>query len=107
MSKESLKWLNANTLIGFTDKRGTAWHYRADLQGAEPNHYPGPIPVEDVKRSLFGWQAVASPVYVESPVTGGLIHVPERQAFLRSDTGHVMGIFSDGYEPRPYEEWLQ
>jgi hypothetical protein len=45
MSKESLEWLNANTLIGFTSKRGTAWHYRADRQSKEPNHYPGSVPV--------------------------------------------------------------
>ncbi|GAA3120286.1 hypothetical protein GCM10010466_08980 [Planomonospora alba] len=106
MSKETLSWLNANTLIGFTDKRGTAWHYRAGLQGTEPNHYPGPIPVEDVKRRLFGWEALSRPIYVEDPVTGGLAEIPERQAIVRSDTGHVMGIFSDGYEPHPYVEWL-
>ena len=45
MSKETMKWLNSNTLIGYTSKRGSAWHYRADLQAAEPNHYPGPVPV--------------------------------------------------------------
>ncbi|MEU5437162.1 DUF932 domain-containing protein [Streptomyces sp. NPDC020719] len=106
MSQESLEWLNANTLIGFTDKRGTAWHYRAALQSDTPNHYPGPVPVEDVKRRLFGWEAVAGPVYVKSPVTGGLVQVPERQAFVRSDSGHVMGIFGDGYEGHPYKEWL-
>ncbi|TDD29629.1 DUF932 domain-containing protein [Actinomadura sp. KC06] len=106
MSKETLQWLNENTLIGFTDKRGTAWHYRADLQGAEPNHYPGAIPVEDVKRRLFDWEAVSSPVYVESPVTGGLVEAPGRQAIMRSDTGHLMGLFTDGYEPHPYVEWL-
>lgn len=106
MSRETLQWLNDNTLIGFTDKRGSAWHYRANLQGAEPNHYPGPIPVNDVKRRLFGWEALSRPIYVEHPVTGGLAEIPERQAILRSDTGHVMGIFSDGYEPHPYVEWL-
>ncbi|MER5257432.1 MULTISPECIES: DUF932 domain-containing protein [unclassified Streptomyces] len=106
MSKESLEWLNANTLIGFTDQRGSAWHYRADLQSAQTNHYPGAIPVDDVKRRLFGWQAVASPVYVESPVTGGLVPAPERRAFVRSDTGHVLGIFGDGYQAHAYEEWL-
>lgn len=102
MSKETLEWLNANTLIGYTDKRGTAWHYRASMQGEEPNHYPGPIPVDDVKRRLFGWDALSRPIYVEDPVTGGLATVPERQAIVRSDTGHVMGIFSDAYEPHPY-----
>jgi phage/plasmid-like protein (TIGR03299 family) len=105
MSKETAAWLNANTLVGFTDKRGTAWHYRADLQGAEPNHYLGPIPVEDVKRRLFDWEAVSSPVYVESPL-GGLVQAPGRQAILRSDNGHLMGVFTDGYEPHPYVEWL-
>ncbi|MEU8901833.1 DUF932 domain-containing protein [Nocardia sp. NPDC048505] len=61
MSRETSKALNNNTLIGFTDKRGTAWHYRASDQGSEPNHYPGPIPAADVRRRLFGWEAVASP----------------------------------------------
>jgi phage/plasmid-like protein (TIGR03299 family) len=106
MSKESLAWLNANTLVGFTEQRGTAWHYRADLQAAESNHYPGPIPVEDVRRRLFGREAVASPVYVEHPTTGGLVLAEGRQAIVRSDTGHVMGIFTDGYVPHPYDEWL-
>jgi phage/plasmid-like protein (TIGR03299 family) len=106
MSKESMEWLNENTLIGFTEKRGKAWHYRADLQADEPNHYVGPVPVEAVKRRLFDWDAVSSPVYVESPVTGGLVEAPSRQAILRSDNGHLMGIFTDGYEPHPYVEWL-
>lgn len=44
MSKETSTWLNTNVLIGFTDKRGHAWHYRAEDQTPEPNHYPGPIP---------------------------------------------------------------
>lgn len=56
MSKETLVHLNTNVLIGNTDQRGTAWHYRADLQGQEPNHYAGPVPVEDVRRRLFHWR---------------------------------------------------
>lgn len=49
MSKETLTTLNTNTLISHTATRGTAWHYRADLQGDAPNHYPDAIPVEDVQ----------------------------------------------------------
>ncbi|PZG45872.1 hypothetical protein C1I98_15070 [Spongiactinospora gelatinilytica] len=75
------------------------------MQGEEPNHYPGPIPVEDVRRRLFGWEAVSSPLYIEDP-RGGLALVPGRQAIVRSDNGHVMGVFSDGYERHPYGEWL-
>lgn len=33
MSSETSTWLNTSTLIGFTDQRGHAWHYRADDQG--------------------------------------------------------------------------
>ena len=32
-----MSWLNENTLIGYTSKRGTAWHYRADLQWGRSN----------------------------------------------------------------------
>ena len=55
MSRETLTHLNTQTLIGYTSKRGQAWHYRADYQGAEPNHYEHAIPVADVRRRLFCW----------------------------------------------------
>lgn len=50
MSRETIHHLNTQVLVGFTDQRGTAWHYRRDEQGDEPNHYPAAIPVEDVRR---------------------------------------------------------
>ena len=67
MSKETIQHLNTNTLIGQTDARGTAWHYRAEHQGEESNHYPGPIPVADVERRLFHWRAESRPVAVQVP----------------------------------------
>lgn len=119
MSKETLEHLNINVLIGNTDHRGAAWHYREDLQADEPNHYPGPIPVEDVRRRLFNWEAVSRPIAVELPADLGTMshidtdgiparwnHIEDRQAITRSDTGQVMGIFKLGYEPHQYEEWL-
>ena len=39
MSRESIIWLNTNTL-GFTSRRGTAWHWRAEEHGDTSNHYP-------------------------------------------------------------------
>ena len=69
MSKETLQHLNISTLIGNTDARGHAWHYRAEEQGEETNHYPGPIPVGDVERRLFDWQAVSRRVAVEVPTS--------------------------------------
>jgi len=37
------------TLIGFTEQRGHAWHYRAGAQGEEPNHYPE-LPAVGIRR---------------------------------------------------------
>lgn len=119
MSRETLAHLNTNVLIGNTLHRGTAWHYRADLQGSEPNHYDGPVPIEDVQRRLFGWQAESRPVGVETPCDlETMTHlsddglpvrwevIPGRQAIARSDDQHVMGLFKDGYQPHQYSEWL-
>lgn len=121
MSRETMEWLNTNTLIGFTDKRGNAWHYRAESQGDEPNHYTGAVPFGDVVRRLFSWDVVELPLHVNAPVsdfgsdwTGigedGMpyrtVTVPDRKALLRSDTGTVLGIHSDGYTVHPYRAWL-
>jgi phage/plasmid-like protein (TIGR03299 family) len=119
MSQETAVWLNTNVLVGFTDKRGHAWHYRAADQGDEPNHYPGPVPVPDVERRLFAWQAESRPVGVQLPAdlntADGIDEagVPfrwetlgGRQAIVRSDTQAVLGLFKDGYVPHQYREWL-
>jgi phage/plasmid-like protein (TIGR03299 family) len=119
MSRETIQWLNTQTLIGNTDHRGHAWHYRAEEQGDETNHYPGPIPVEDVSRRLFDWQAVSRRVAVEVPATvETMTHLnaagepmrwvvqDHKQAITRDDNHHVMGIFAEGYEMHQYEEWL-
>ena len=121
MSKETLEHLNTSTLIGNTDARGTAWHYRATLQGEETNHYPGPIPVADVERRLFHWHAESRRLAVETPATiETMTHlridgtparwqvVDDKQAITRSDEtgGHVMGIFAPGYTRHQYKDWL-
>ncbi|WP_432559268.1 DUF932 domain-containing protein [Granulicoccus sp. GXG6511] len=121
MSKETLADLNLNTLIGNTDHRGTAWHYRAEHQGVESNHYPGPVPVGDVERRLFHWQAESRRLAVEVPaefdtmthlsetgIPARWVMVEDRQAICRSDdaTGQVMGIFKPGYVMHQYREWL-
>lgn len=121
MSRETLQHLNTNTLIGNTAHRGTAWHYRAEEQGEESNHYSGPIPVADVERRLFYWEAVSRRIAVEVPTTVETMthlaatgqpvrwmEVEDRQAICRSDDGDgkVMGIFAPGYTMHQYREWL-
>jgi phage/plasmid-like protein (TIGR03299 family) len=104
VSRETLEWLNTNVLVGYADRRGNAWHFEPDAQGGEPNHYDGPVPVDDVRRRLFDWKPVESPIYVD--YDGGLPKAQGFKAVLRSDTGLVMGIFKDGYTAHPYDEWL-
>ncbi len=119
MSKESLQWLNTNTLIGCTDKRGTAWHWRSEEQGEQSNHYPGAIPVPDVQDRLFGWTGESRRVAVEVEADrASMTHlskdgqprswavVADRQAICRSDDDTVMGIFGPGYTRHQYREWL-
>jgi phage/plasmid-like protein (TIGR03299 family) len=106
MSKESSEWLNQNTLIGFTSKRGNAWHYRASDQGAEPNHYEGAIPVPDVQRRLFAWE----PVAVSNPGgigTDGKVYTADDQVmYFHPETGDRLGTHGPGYVVHGYSDWL-
>lgn len=112
MSKETLQWLNQNTLIGFTEKRGQAWHYRQSDQGDESNHYTGAIPVEDVVRRLFHWHAVEGEVKTtyhvldDEGVSEHTITDASRKGIIRPDTGTLLGIFKQGYKIHQYDEWL-
>ena len=112
MSKETTAWLNSNVLVGYTAKRGTAWHYRADEQAAEPNHYPDAIPVEDVRRRLFHWQPVEATMTArytlmdESGVEAIEIPDQERKVIVRPDTRQILGVFKNGYTVHGYDEWL-
>lgn len=105
MSKETTQDLNNNTLIGYTEKRGNAWHYRASAQGQESNHYAGAIPREDVLRRLFDWQAVSAPLSYTLP-DGRTIVDPSRKVIARDDSGAALGIFKNSYQIHQYDEWL-
>jgi phage/plasmid-like protein (TIGR03299 family) len=108
MSRETIQHLNTNTLIGYTDKRGNAWHYRAEDQGAESNHYAGAIPLADVRRRLFGWTAVEGEITATALTPDGVLTSTDqtRKAIMRSDTGAVLGIFKSGYQIHQFDEWL-
>jgi phage/plasmid-like protein (TIGR03299 family) len=108
MSMETMQWLNENTLVGFTQERGKAWTYRADLQSDEPNHYDGAIPVEDVRRRLFNWQAVEGDVQSNVLLPDGVLTIKDdtRKTIVRPDTGKILGIFKTGYEIHQFDEWL-
>jgi phage/plasmid-like protein (TIGR03299 family) len=104
MSKETYEWLNKYCLIGYTNKRGNAWHYREDKQSDEPNHYTEAIPVDDVIRRLYSWEAQEAPVYVKWNDTFRL--ETDRKAIVRSDNGSVLGMFKESYAIHQYKSWL-
>lgn len=110
MSQETFEWLNTQVLVGFTDERGNAWHYRQDLQGDEPNHYTGAIPLNDVLRRLFFWHALESEVVIRTKDEGGRISEfvdPDRKAIVRSDDpSTVFNVFKSGYTVHQYRKWL-
>lgn len=108
MSVETSLWLNTNTLIGLTDKRGKAWHWRAEDQGERSNHYAGAIPVEDVKERLFHWQALEGPVETTVLTPEGVLRVSDsnRKTIVRPDTQEILGVFKSGYQIHQYDQWL-
>jgi phage/plasmid-like protein (TIGR03299 family) len=122
MSRETLSWLNQNVLVGFTNKRGHAWHYKMSEQGSEPNHYEMEVPVADVERRLFFWDARSYPVTItvetglDDPEIDGLdpetgtpikhVVLEDHQAIGRSDTNEVWKVFKSSYAIHQYREWL-
>lgn len=108
MSVETMEWLNQNVLVGYTDQRGKAWHYKATAQGTEPNHYTGAIPVDDVVRRLFNFSLLEGEVTATAITPDGVVTTtdPNRKAIMHSGTGDILGIFKGGYAIHQYEEWL-
>jgi len=104
MSAESSWWLNNMILIGYEKLRGKAWHYNMSEQGVEPNHYEGPVPVEDVKRRLFNFTVEGVPAYYY--FDGKRKQVPNKQIMVASDNGDVLGDHAAGYAGHGYTEWL-
>ena len=102
--RESLKWLNSQILVGFTDNR-KPWWYSEALQGGEPTIYSGAVPLEDVKRRIFDWEAIRCPIKVDLPNRSDFL-VPKMYAIVNSKTGHVFKIASDNYVIHQYQDWL-
>ena len=105
MSKESSKWLNTMTLIGNVLKRGKAWHWRESEQEGESNHYDGFVPVEDVRRRLFDWSAVQTPVFIKNE-NGNFVEIQDRKAVMHDKTKKVFGVFSNRFNIHQYDDAL-
>lgn len=120
MSAESSQWLNTMILIGMTEQRGNAWHYRAADQGTESNHYTGAIPVADVIRRLFNFTVEKTPLTMSVPtddlmaadgmddngIPFSRMPVTEFVAFRHSATGHVFTVGGKDRAVHQYQDWL-
>jgi phage/plasmid-like protein (TIGR03299 family) len=106
VSRETYEWLNTNILVGYTDSKGTAWHYKIEYQSGEPNHYPGAIPLDDVERRLFNFEFVKRPVFYQMEDGTFVPSTEGRYGQLTSDTNEDIGSFKSGYEGHAYREWL-
>jgi len=107
MSAETIEWLNANSLIGFTDERGKAWHH---MEGVD-NHFPGAIPYERVLELMSYPLAEGFPTVRVETVgkKGGVVtkNYPANghKGIVRLDTGEVFKFFKDGYVIHQPREW--
>lgn len=109
MSNQTIEWLNTKTLIGFTELRGSAWHWR---KGSD-NHYPQAIPVIDVQKRLFDWEPVKHETYfMPQAVSGeemrdGLGWVETGEfVYARSDNHEKICATTGTHNAHSYKQWL-
>lgn len=116
MSRETTEWLNQNTLIGFTDSDGNAWHW----DGIADNQYPGAIPVEDIRRRLFDWKVEfrtplfdfdelnpdAPPALYQDDHMKALVRIQDANLLGQERNIQVFNYVTDTYAIHQYDDWL-
>ena len=116
MSQETIHWLNTQTL-----QSRAVWHTSAQLQKLmdKPTVYDGPIPFEDVRSRLFGWEPlrgdVRSTATIITPDGVETVSMTDEHrvtmmrpphALYQDDPGAILGVFKSGYKAHPYAKWL-
>ena len=95
---------NARSNIAFLGSRNDVWH----RLGQEMQ--PGMTIEQWASAAGLDWQATLVPAIADKSAIGmGQEIVPDRFFNVRSDTGHVLGIFSDRYQnvqPRDVLAWF-
>lgn len=106
-TKTKLRPIN-EALIGYTEKRGTAWHYQQTVLDGEINSYPGAIPVQEVRDRLFDWKGLEGSAETTVLTNEGVTRYEDdtRKAIVRSDTGRIFEFPKLGYQIHQYEDTL-
>lgn len=97
MSKESLDWLNQNTIVGYGVR---PWHYR---EGISREPFEGPIP-ESVLASFFPVIAERAEQWVDAQ--GNTRGDYGRKRLVRQDTETSLAVVGAGYMPHQYRDTL-
>lgn len=108
MTREKIADLRTNTLIGYTEQNGLAWHADHAAGAVNDNHFEGPVPIDAILTRLFHWEAKEGKITVTVIDEDGVqsIEDPIHKAIVRPDSGTILGIFTDGYQIHSYKEWL-
>jgi len=109
-SRETLRWLQENVLVGYTLERGPAWHY-VDLGQGLPKgtHFPGPIPLSRVTR-LLDVKLTKGTAFVQYEDDEGHKQVVEDKdnfPIVNQRSGQIFGYPREGYRIHPYLPVLQ
>lgn len=132
MSKETIEWLNANTMVGqIKNKEKYArnnWMILQDDGTFKPwwqtdgydMAYEGFIPIEDIKDRLFNWEPIEAPIMLKVPcdvaVADGIdaegkgfrwVADPTKKAIMNPTNDVVFSyVGQDSYNIHGYVKWL-
>jgi len=105
ISRENRDWLNNNVLVGFTAKNRLPWWFQKNRQPEEPTVYEGAIPIEDVKRRIFNWEAKERPAYFGGP-NGEVLEAKKLKAIVHGDSNQLFQFARKNYEIHQYQDVL-
>jgi phage/plasmid-like protein (TIGR03299 family) len=110
MTEERIADLQRDTLVGFTDKRGNAWHYDSLSEDSRRNAFREEVPVERAVE-LVDFPIKKRPLMFRGD-TKSNVQIPGQFAWVRWDGGRgdsgasVLGITGKRFVDHPYRTWL-
>jgi len=109
MSKYSLEYLRDNIRVGYTSSDGPAWWANKDEYMTDGTHFSGPVPIEVIREILSVPLVEASQVqaiYTGANGESAIATNSNMKGIVRQDTGHLIKVFSAGYQIHNYTEFL-
>ena len=107
MSKETMTWLRNNIRVGYVNEDGPAW-WAAQNHMTDGSHFDGPVPMEEITKVLSVplVPATVQAIYTGANGESAIATNDQMKGIVRQDTGHLIKVFSSGYQIHNYTEWL-